>query len=254
MSSSVLVTRPAGQAQALCASLSDAGFRPIHYPLIEIEALPRPSAQARQLLLQLDSFEQIIFVSSNAVRYGMAWIGDFWPQLPTTLHWYTVGAGSAAQLGDYGVQVQSPLASMNSEGLLALPGLQTVAGQRILIVKGQGGRDQLRQVLQQRGARVDELVAYRRRCPSPKRGDLFACIRGEACAALLLSSGEGLHNMVSLLQPEELKQLATLAVIVPGIRVAELAREAGFSRVMAAANASDEAMVAACSHYLGTEK
>ena len=128
-------------------------------------------------------------------------------------------------LREYGVNATEPRGAMNSEGLLALPSLQSLADQRVLIVKGEGGRALLREKLAGRGARVEELVVY--------------------CKFILLSSGEGLHNMVSLLDEASLVRVRGLTLIVPGARVAEQARAAGFSQVRLADNATDEAMVAA---------
>jgi uroporphyrinogen-III synthase len=246
----VLVTRPQQQAAALCAQLQLAGFIPVVCPLLEIEAIEQPDAEARQLLLALDNFQHLIFVSSNAVRLGMQWIENYWPQLPAGQYWYTVGEASARELEGYGLKVLRPGQGMTSEELLALPSLQSIAGDKVLIVKGEGGRDTLRKTLAARGARVELLSAYRRLCPAMAAGELAAAIQASDCQAVLLSSGEGLHNMVSLLSDKELQQLQALAVIVPGARVAAMAREAGFQRVIQAANASDEAMTAACSELL----
>ena len=169
----------------------------------------------------------------------MRWIGDFWPQLPTGSRCYTVGDGSAAVLAHYGIEALQPSAEMNSEGLLALPELQHMESQRVLIIKGQGGREKLRDTLLQRGARVDELACYRRHPPIREPGELASLIREQQCRALLLSSGEGLHNMMSLLDRQELDQVREITLVVPGARVAAEAREAGFSEVLEATNATD---------------
>jgi uroporphyrinogen-III synthase len=148
-------------------------------------------------------------------------------------------------LREYGVDAVEPRGDMSSEGLLALPSLQSLAGQRVLIVKGEGGRDLLREKLAARGARVEELVAYRRVKPHYASGELGARILSTDCKFILLSSGEGLHNMVSLLDEASLMRVRGVTLIVPGARVAEQAGAAGFSKVRIADNATDEAMVAA---------
>jgi uroporphyrinogen-III synthase len=242
---SVLVTRPEGQAESLLKLLADAGYRGIHCPMLVIEELSGPDAGQRELLQNLTGYAHIIFVSSNAVRCGMRWIEDFWPRLPTGADWYAVGEGSAAALARYGLDVQLPEGQMNSEGLLELPQLQAVENERVLIVKGEGGRDAMQQVLRQRGALVDELACYRRRPPDLGPGELAEIIRNEHCGALILSSGEGLHNMVSLLDKRELEQVRSLTLVVPGARVAAMAREAGFGEILEAANATDSAVLGA---------
>ena len=248
----VLVTRPAGQSDELCAGLQAQGLQPAICPLIEIEPFAQPNSRQRQCLLTLDEYRHIIFVSANAVRHGMQWIEDYWPQLPVDLIWYTVGEASARELASHGVSVRRPGTEMNSEGLLELAGLQEVENQKVLIVKGEGGRGTLRETLQQRGARVEELTAYRRHCPELAAGVLYGIIEKHDCQLLLLSSGEAVHNMVSLLNAEELRQVQQLAVVVPGTRVAAIAGTSGFSQVITAASATDDDILAAITDYLTT--
>jgi uroporphyrinogen-III synthase len=197
------------------------------------------------LLLDLCNFEHIIFVSQNAIHYGMDWIEDFWPQLPTGIHWYTVGSASAALLESFGISVLLPEKSMSSEGLLELPTLERVNGERVLIVKGEAGREYLKDTLELRGARVEELAVYRRARPAYLEGELAGLIIGEGVEFILLSSGEGLDNMVSLLGGDALDLVKRRTLVVPGERVAELARQAGFDNVIEAENATDGAMLAA---------
>lgn len=240
----VLVTRPAGQEEVLCATLQRAGYQTLALPLIAIEALANLAPQQRTFLENLDHYQHVIFVSSNAVRFGMNLIGDCWPQLPLDLNWYTVGEGSALQLAEYGVTVQRPAVEMTSEGLLELAALQSLQTHKVLIIKGVGGRVFLRDALSRRGALVDQLACYQRLCPDRPKGDLFEQIRDNNCQVMLLSSGEGLLNMVSLLSGDELAALAHLPLILPSERVAEQAREFGFIDLTVARNASDQEMAA----------
>ncbi len=245
----VLVTRPAGQARELGERISAEGFRPVYAPLLAIEAFAEPGTEQRQQLLDLCHFEHVIFVSRNAIRHGMAWIEDFWPQLPVGVHWYTVGSSSAAALADYGITALQPETDMTSEGLLALPSLTAVEGQRVLIVKGEGGRRQLYDTLAQRGARVEELAVYRRARPQYAPGELAAQLAAQQVEVVLVSSGEALDNMVSLLDEPGPAGAVPCTLVVPGVRVAAAARAAGFRQVLEAPNATDDAMLAALCEY-----
>lgn len=248
----MLVTRPEGQGQVLADAIAAVGCRPVLCPLIDIEALQSPDDGQREILLHLSDYQHLVFISSNAVICGMRWIAEYWPKLPAGAHWYTIGQGSAAALSAFGVKVERPQSEMSSEGLLALPALQEISGQRVLIVKGEGGRDLLRQNLCDRGARVQELATYRRCCPRLPEGELAARIRDQDCRVLLISSGEGLHNMVSLLGEQELAWVREISLVAPGHRVAAAARELGFTDVHVAANATDEAMLSALVAHLET--
>jgi uroporphyrinogen-III synthase len=60
---------------------------------------------------------------------------------------------------------------------------------------------------------------------------------------ILISSGEGLHNLLALLSTEETTKFKDTGLAVPSLRVEKMAREAGFSQVFRTANASDEAVL-----------
>ena len=246
----VLVTRPEGEASAsLCALLKDAGYEVYSQPLLEIEGIPELSPAQRGFLLDLDSYQHIIFVSTNAVRFGMARVAEYWQQLPTGPGWYAVGAATAAALAGSGINAAIPGNEMTSESLLALPGLQDVRDQRVLIVKGEGGRDTLRQELARRGAHVDELACYRRSQPRIAVGDLARKLRHWGVEVVLITSGEGLANLLLLLTLTETSKLKHVALIVPSERVARLAQEAGFDQVVTARNATDSAMLHALQQW-----
>ncbi len=242
-SPAVLVTRPAGEpADRLAAALQAAGYRAVQQPLIELEPIAAPTQADAAIIGALDSFAHVIFVSANAVRFGMLWLAREWPKLPAAPAWYAVGEVTGAQLRAQGVTVLTPGEDMTSEGLLALPGLTDVAGARVLIVKGEGGRETLATELAARGARVEVLACYRRSVPALPEGALAALLEAEKVGVVLLSSGEGLANFRRLLRSSESSKFTGLRLIVPSKRVANLAREAGFDNIVTADNASDAAM------------
>ena len=246
---SVLVTRPAGQAVALCGAVAAAGYTVHSQPLLELRALPElPSAQ-RQLLLDLDLYQHVIFISGNAVHFGMACIEDYWPQLPVGLTWYAIGDVTAGLLRDLGIEAITPGDAMTSEALLAASELQMVMDQRILIIKGEGGRATLREELARRGAKVDELACYRRSCPDLPAGELADRLREWRIDWVMISSGEGLANIQTLLRWPETTKFRDIRVIVPSERIARLARKAGFDQVVTAENASDVAMLHALEEW-----
>ncbi|MDO8861787.1 uroporphyrinogen-III synthase [Haliea sp. E1-2-M8] len=242
---SVLVTRPAGQGDALCQGINARGFRAQQLPLLVLEPLTELPAAERSRVLALDEFRHIIFISANAVRFGMPVIENFWPQLPLGLNWYAVGDGTARALAAFGVTAQTPGPEMTSEGLLALPGLRNCGGERVLLVKGEGGRDALARELAARGARVETLACYRRVVPALAPGEFAAALARWDIGLIMISSGEGLANMLALLSPEETSNLQNVRLVLPSARVAEAAAAAGFRHCLVAANASDNAMLRA---------
>lgn len=246
----VLVTRPVGgAADGLCAAVAAAGYQVHWQPLLELSACAQLSPAQHQMLLDLAHFQHVIFISANAVRFGMALISEHWPQVPPGINWYAVGAATAERLSHFHIHAITPGSDMSSEGLLALPYLRNVEGQRVLIIKGEGGRDALRTELLHRGALVEELACYRRSMPDVPEGALALRIAQAEIDVILLSSGESLANLLLLLSPEETTKFKSLGLVVPSERVADMARQAGFDHVVAAANASDVAMLRALQEW-----
>ncbi|TGD74349.1 uroporphyrinogen-III synthase [Mangrovimicrobium sediminis] len=230
-------------------ALRGAQFSVDHQPLLDLQALPELSADARRCVLNLDLYQHVIFISTNAVRFGLECIDDYWPQLPVGIAWYAIGDATAALLAERGLAVVTPGDAMHSEGLLARPELAQVAGEKVLIVKGEGGRQTLASALRERGATVDELACYRRTCPQLPAGALAGRLARGPVAAILISSGEGLENLLTLLSAKETTKFRDIALVVPSPRVAAQAQEAGFRSVITANNASDTAMLQALQQW-----
>jgi uroporphyrinogen-III synthase len=225
----VLVTRPQGQAADLVAAIETAGGCAIHCPVIAIERLSDSDTaeqqRCKQQFMALDQFQHVIFISTNAVKYGLQWIDQYWPQLPVGINWYGIGGSTTQLLRQEGVPVNDTVecGTMNSEALLQHKSLQAFSHQKVLIVRGVGGRDYLQQVLQQRGAEVEYAECYRRR--------------------VAVTSTDLISKIV--VGPEHWSIIKGLLLVVPGARVAEIAGKKGFERVFCADNASNQAMIAA---------
>jgi uroporphyrinogen-III synthase len=245
----VLVTRPEGQATKLCDGLALRGYTVHAQPLMELCALPELAAADQQYLRDLDQYQHVIFISGNAVHFGMERVIAHWPQLPVGINWYAIGASTAQSLAAYGVVPLSPASQMTSEGLLALPTLQSVAGEKVLIVKGEGGRATLRETLEIRGAQLNELRCYRRVCPSLASGELAQKLIDSQIGLILISSGEGLTNMLALLSPQETTNLQGMGLLVPSRRIAREAEAMGFTNILLAENASDAAFMQAVDNW-----
>lgn len=245
----VLVTRPEGQADTLMQGLRRAGCRPLHLPLLSIEALKPLPGVMRQRVQDLDLYDHVLFISANAARIGLACLEDYWPQWPDGQRYWAVGKSTADVLESRGLRVIWPASDMSSEGLLALPGLSDLAGQRCLIVRGEGGRTYLADGLGERGAEVDALVCYRRQAVTYSDDSLRERLGNGSVEAVMISSGEGLEILTRLLQNREHTNLARATLFAPSERVANLASELGWLSVRTVENASDSAMLAAAEQW-----
>jgi uroporphyrinogen-III synthase len=238
----VLVTRPQRQGEALCRKLEQLGFATQLVPVLAIEALSSVKAQQQiaDTFSRIHSYQGIIVVSLNAAEQALPWLRRI--NSATMPAFYTVGKTTARFLQQaLNIQARFPEQQMDSEGLLALPELQELHAQRFLILRGEGGRELIARSLQQRGARVDSCSLYRRYCPEQHAAELHRAIPGTDI--LLINSVESLQNFQKLAGTLTLDKHCHL--LVPGQRVAETARQAGFNHIICADNATDEALIAA---------
>lgn len=238
----VLVTRPAGQAGGLCELITEAGGEAIQAPLLSIAPIEAPAALA--LLNPSIAWDWLIFVSANAVRFAAA-LGGWTGRAAGNSRIAAVGEATAAALAAAGLQADLvPAPPFNSESLLADPRLADVRGQRLLIVRGEGGREHLAEVLRERGAEVAYAEVYRRiPVPAAAYEPILAAWPEGRLDAVVITSGAALHRLTELLRESGLDSLPRPPLVVPGARLASLAREHGWPLVLVAGHAGDEAIV-----------
>ena len=243
----VLVTRPQRQAGKWQALLQRQGAATLRAPLMEISPFEigerRPENDAiESRLTKLDQYQHLIFVSQNAAHCGLQWISHCNARIADNAQCYAVGTATAERLQQEQLTVTAAGNTMNTEALLALPQLQDVDGSQILIMRGQGGRPLLAKILEERGAKVDYLELYQRVQPATTTEQLNNSDWGQAGDIVALHSGESLqnwHNVIEQLQKPEWLQIP---VLIPGVRVQQLAQSLGFSSIITADNATDREM------------
>jgi uroporphyrinogen-III synthase len=240
----VLVTRPGEQAQALARMVRDAGGEAVCVPAIEILP-PADPAPFHALAARLAEFDLAIFISRNAVRRALAMLaGKPWP---ARLRVAAIGQGSRAELEQRGfANVIAPAAQPDSEALLALPELADVKGRRVVIFRGEGGRELLASELLARGASVEYAACYRRAAPA---GAGMRRAWADGMDAVTVSSAEGLANLLDMLGEEALGRLRATPLFVPHPRVADEARRRGLERVVVAGPADAQMAAALVAHF-----
>jgi uroporphyrinogen-III synthase len=226
----IVLTRPRAAAEALAAPLQAEGARVFLFPALAIEAIATtPALEA--LLARIGEFDLAVFVSANAVEHGVEAVraAGGWP---AGLEVAAIGEATAEALRNSGVpRVISPAERHDSEGLLALPRLQAVKGQKIIVFRGEGGREAIRETLAARGAHVDYAQCYRRVKPSADAKPLLAAWRRGEVHAVSVLSAETLRNFVPMLGPEGAPLLASATLVVPHSAIAADADARRFGRV-----------------------
>ncbi|MGG2399216.1 uroporphyrinogen-III synthase [Pseudomonas sp. SH1-B] len=247
----LLLTRPADDCAALAQTLAEIGIFGHCMPLLAIETLVQTSEQ-QDSFRDLQRYCAVIVVSKPAARLGLALLQQYGPYPAPVQPWFAVGAATAALLDAAGLDSHYPPAGDDSEALLALPALQqaiaSVDTPRVLILRGEGGREFLAECLRGQGVAVDYLPLYRRALPQYAPGELGRRVRAERLNGLVVSSGQGFEHLLQLAGDDWLA-LARLPLFVPSPRVAEQARSAGAEIVVDCRGASAAALQAALEQF-----
>jgi uroporphyrinogen-III synthase len=230
----IVITRPREQAVELAQRIEALGGKAKLFPLLEIEAV-HDNQVLREQISRLKQTDLAIFISPNAARYGMDAIRAS-AALPSTLKIATIGRGSAKVLHELGVEgIIAPTERFDSEGLLALPELQNVSGKRVMIFRGDGGRELLGDTLKARGAAVEYVTCYLRSKPDLEVSELTAT----APDAITVTSSEALVHLWDMLEKPDRTRLAAVPLFVPHARIAQAARQQGWQKVIVTESGDD---------------
>jgi len=244
-----LVTRPAAQAADWVARLREAGVDAHALPLIAI-APPTDVAAVREAWAALPDQRLAIFVSPNAVERFMAArpTGVAWPP---ALQAGSTGPGTTRALRAAGVpaaQIVEPAADgaqFDSEALWQRLDGRLERGARVLVVRGDGGRDWLADRLRAHAAEVSFVAAYRREVPRQGAGEralLQRALDEPRTHVWCFSSSEAIDNLELLAAPGV--DWSPARAIVSHARIAERARRLGVGQVVP--SAPDVTAVGAC--------
>ena len=224
---SIWITRSEPGATTLAESLERAGFKPFKAPVLSIEPVAFEPPGGR--------FDAAVFLSAHGVRLAAQTLKGRFRRA------FAVGRRTRQVLLESGVEAAAAAEVESSEGLLAdLPGL---AGQRVLLVSGVGGRNVLGAGLERRGVEVERLEVYRRVPASPS----IDCARIDAAVA---SSGDGFRQAARVWFAAG--GAPGLSVLVPSARVGALGPELGLANVVECAGADSQAVLAALRSMQGS--
>jgi uroporphyrinogen-III synthase len=245
----VLITRPMWQAVPLAQALGDVGAVPIVFPAIVIEA--NSAIDLQKVHARLQTCSRAFFVSANAVREGLMGLHSF----PAHVRAYGPGPGTSDALRTCGaILVHAPTASFDTQGLLALPELQSLTGEHVMLFTGVGGKGELAAALRARGALVEVVECYTRRAPETSaQGVEEMCAAGKIHASVL-TSAEGIANFWNCLSPSGRIAMQTIPAFVPHPNVAAAAREKGITSVIECAPGDAALLNALHEHFSGEIK
>ena len=239
----VLVTRPAHQAENLSRLIEERGGVAVRFPTLAIVALDDFSG-IQSTLAHVDKYQWLVFISANAVTmYGYYSDSDKMGKCKS-VRIAAIGKATAQALVLAELPVDLvPEAGYNSEALLAMPQMQQMNGQRCLIVRGEGGRDELAVTLLSRGANVDYLDVYKRTIPGIDSSLVNLLIAQDKLDVITVTSGEGLKNLLIMLEEKIQQRLFEVSLVVVSDRIRQIAADIGFKRIAVTHDPSDAAIL-----------
>ena len=267
----IIVTRPSGQARQLIEVLSQAiensgvakrGFPDIiSLPLLTI--VPKADAAlADHIASVLKDADLAIFVSPNAIESVMRLLERDWQEFSKKIIPIGVmGGSSQLALQNHGIGSETkptPIiipknnTQWDSEGLWHE--LQTLgwdwASKKVVIFKGEGGRDWLADTLKNAGAKVDAISTYTR-IPLDIDNPAWQAIHDMdfSKSLWLLTSSEAVRYLGTVMKDQFTQDLSTASALCPHHNIADAAEIIGFGEVFTT-ESGDEALVKASLAWL----
>ncbi|PXX46611.1 uroporphyrinogen-III synthase [Undibacterium pigrum] len=247
----VVLTRPWAQAQDFARQVQAMGRAVAHFPLLEIEALEDNTALIEQLG-RLQDYALIAFVSPNAIDAFFRHLTS----LPPELTFAVMGEGSRTKLAEYGVNDQTAtvlrprnVRKTDSETLLAELDLDALRGQKVLIVRGESGRELLADALRAHGIEVVQVAAYRRVKPTLNdENEKHLAQLLENQNDWIITSSEALRNLCDYVAGLNLidgvAKMQRQHLLVPHSRIEETAKSLGFLSITLTASGDEQLLVA----------
>ena len=236
----VLVTRPGQQGQSLCHQLQHLGVASEHQPLISLH----PGRQLSDIAHALHRADLIITVSQHAVHFTDQTLRQHQQHWPHSARYIAVGQKTAHVLSKVTRQkVHYPQVG-DSEHLLALKPLQNITNQRIVILRGNGGRELIFDTLISRGAAVEYREIYKRENIAFRSEMLVPFWQDRKIKQLVITSSGQLNHFISQIADEYLEWVLELTLYVPSERIVQEALSLGFKQVINTCSASNKDLLA----------
>jgi uroporphyrinogen-III synthase len=224
----VLNTRPREQAVDLSQKIHDAGGVVIELPTIEIVGTPHWLSS----LPDLNSVNQAIFISANAVEHCFSPLQQHHIHWPSTIEVIAIGKGSAAVLNQFNIPVHVIPEISDSEHLLMLHSLKQPKNQHILLFKGEGGRTLIENVLLEREATLLAFNVYRRTLPKINHQFVKSIWRDDLVDIILLTSEQSMRNLFQLFEEKAHHWLHNKTCLVLSERLAQIASSLGIKNLI----------------------
>ncbi|MGL4996579.1 MAG: uroporphyrinogen-III synthase [Deefgea sp.] len=239
----IWITRPEAQSGYLSASITKKGAEVYTLPLLTIS----PAIDQGQLddaITQLSQFDLAVFISPSALNAVFAKLSAPWPNdFPVAV----VGPGSAKRAAELGVKhIICPPNQFDGAGLLQELGSQ--AGKKIVLFRGNGGRDILPAGLSAAGAEVTLVTAYQRSAPTLDASEIERQLQ-LGCDGIVVSSSEAAQHLFNWAGGETRHKLQCALYFVPHHRIAEALQANGVHNIQQTSAGDDGITHSICQYF-----
>ena len=236
----VLIARPEDKGRRLATMLNKLGIANQCQPMFDYQTnnnLKSGNSITIDLLFNKVNRPIIIFISVAAVTHAnIIRTLASWPQSQV----FSIGTATTQALTALNIDAISP-EIQTSEGLLAHPNLQSLEGQDIIIVRGNGGREHLAKTLKARSGIVHYIEAYQRiwrQLPS----NIEQHWRTKNINCMVITSDAILQSIVQLINLSDEYWRTNCYWVVVSERIAQKAKSLGLTRVINSSSASNDAI------------
>ena len=159
----LISTRPQKTNVQLSDELKNSEIKLLSFPLTEIHPLNNYQI-FDGVIKNIKTYQHIIFISTNAVHFFLERVKKLSLQIPKNLIFSSIGPTTKLLLQKkLSVDVHFPIKTFDSEHLLKEKIYNNVEGQKILIIRGEGGRETLKNALEEKGGIVNYGECYVRK-------------------------------------------------------------------------------------------
>jgi uroporphyrinogen III methyltransferase/synthase len=200
----IVVTRSRAQASDLAALLAERGAEPIEFPVIRI-APPDDFGALDPAIERLGSYDWVIFASPNAVDALMTRCLQLGKDVRAwgRARLCAIGPATARRLQEMGLHVDLVPERFVAEGVVdAFAGVD-VAGRRFLLPRSNIGRELVADLLTERGAHVEAVLAYQTLPDTGDAEDMRARLREGEIDAVTFTSSSTVRNFHAALGLDE---------------------------------------------------
>lgn len=219
----LLNTRPKAQAQHLIDFVHQHGGNTVSCPAIEIEPLKPDWGDTIP-----SRTHWVIFISQNAVTYGLDTLQKHWKSFPKTA---SIGKKTTELLHSNQIKVSLTAEKASTESLLSAAPFQSLADQTVVLVKGLGGRTLLSDTLRKRGAKLISLDVYKRSCPKTLPPSCKNIWKNKGRFIILGTSVESIKNLFTLFGPNGASWLQKMPWLVISERIKKQATLLGIKTI-----------------------